>query len=61
MHQHYSTDTLQGALDAMLHGRMSQTVASKAVGITQPTVSDYIHHNQDINDRKAGHMPINNR
>ena len=37
---------------------MSQREASQTFGVPQPTISDYVHHNQGINDRKLGCKPV---
>lgn len=57
-YQSYSRESLQNALEAVVHKNMSQREASKTYGVPQGTISDYIKRNQGIDDRRPGRKPV---
>ena len=48
----------QLAIEAVTEKKMSQREVSQTFGVPQPTISDYIRHNQQINDCKPGHKLV---
>ena len=61
LYQPYSKENLQLAIEAVTEKKMSQREASQTFGVPQPTISDYVWHNQGINDRKPGRKPVFNQ